>query len=316
MKRVIGAVTIASLSILSLTMIAVSSLQFSSAQTKFPLTIKHDTGETVLNAVPRRVIALHPTSLELLLALGVQPVGIGGYGRMASEPVGQPASSVPNFDDLLSLKPQHVGIESPSLEAMTALKPDLIVSINFVAQDVYPQFSRVAPTLVYNFAAQGGWQRGLRDLARALGREAAAETLLKKLEAQVRSARGRLASVLGAGNRVAVVALRGPQLLLTGPGFAPAQFLTQLGFQNTAAANAPVFAPASPEALTTLKADRVFLLSFGAPKEALDSTVALLKRGSFKGVHTIDVLTASRSGLGPLSDPQMLDAFTNAVLGK
>lgn len=131
----------------------------------------------------------------------------------------------------------------------------------------------------------------------------------------MRTSRNRLAPALAKGNRVAVVALRGPQLLLTGLGFAPAEFPTQLGFRNTAAANAPVFAPTSPEALATIIADRVFVLSFNAPKATLESTLNLLGRGDFKGVHAPEVLTASRCGLGPLSDPQMLEALTKAVLG-
>ncbi len=307
MKRLLLAALAAS----SLALIGVSSL----AQTKFPVTVKHDAGETIVSSEPKRVIALHPTSLEILLALGVQPVGLGGYGLMGSAPVGQPASSVPKFDDLISAKPQHVGIEAPSLEVMTALKPDLILTINFAAQNVYPQLSKVTPTLVYQYGVKGGWQRALRDVAKLLGREAKAEELLRKLETQVRTSRNRLAPALAKGNRVAVVALRGPQLLLTGIGFAPAEFLTQLGFRNAASANAPVFAPASPEALTTLKADRVFVLSYNAPKATLESTLNLLNRGNFKGVHALEVLSASRSGLGPLSDPQMLTAFTNAVLG-
>jgi iron complex transport system substrate-binding protein len=222
---------------------------------------------------------------------------------------------VPNYDDLLKTKPQHVGIESPSLESMTALKPDLILTINFAAQNVYPQFSRVAPTLVYQYGVKDGWKRALRDVAKLLGRETTADELLKRLEAQIRTARNRLAPTLAGGNRVAVVALRGPQLLLTGRGFAPADFLTQLGFRNTATENAPIFAPASPEALATINADRVFVLSYGAPKETLESTLALLKRGKFKGVHALEVLSASRSGLGPLSDPQMIRAFQSAILG-
>ena len=102
---------------LSLALIGVSSL----AQTRFPVTVKHDADQTVVSSKPKRVIALHPTSLEILLALGAQPVGIGGYSLMGSAPVGQTISSVPKFDDLISVKPQHVGIEPPSLEVMTAL---------------------------------------------------------------------------------------------------------------------------------------------------------------------------------------------------
>jgi ABC-type Fe3+-hydroxamate transport system substrate-binding protein len=304
---------IATLIVSSLALIGVSSLTGSSAQTKFPIGIKHDTGETILNASPKRIIALHPTSLEILLVLGVQPVGVGAYGRMQEEAIGTAANSVPNYDDLLTSKPVHVGSE-PSLEVMTALKPDLILSIDFAAQDVFPQFSKVAPTLVYDFSAAGGWEKGLRDMGKLLGHENKAEAVIRNLESKARLNRNRLAARLSKGNSLAVFALRGPQLLATGPGFSPSRLLIQLGFKNVAAADAPVFAPMSPEGLLSVKADRAMLLNFGAPKETLESTVALLKRGNFKGVHSIEMLTASRSGLGPLSEAQLLDAYTKAIL--
>ena len=41
----------------SLALISLSGL----AQTKFPVTVKHDAGETVVATEPQRVIALHPT---------------------------------------------------------------------------------------------------------------------------------------------------------------------------------------------------------------------------------------------------------------
>jgi ABC-type Fe3+-hydroxamate transport system substrate-binding protein len=294
---------------------AALALAVSSAQTSFPVTVKHDAGETSVAAEPKRFIALHPTSLEILLALGLQPVGVGGYGLMGAQPVGQPASTVPNFDDLLPTKPQHVGIESPSLEAMLALKPDLILSITFAAANVFPQFSKVAPTLVYNYSGAAAWQPALRQVGQLTGRSAKAEALIAGLERQARQARLKLASSLNSGNKIAVFALRGPTLLLTGQTFSPSRIFNQLGFKNVAPSSIAAFAPASPEVLLTLKADRAMLLNYNAPKDVLDNTVALLKRGSFKQVHRIDILSASRSGLGPLSDAQLIDAYTQAVLG-
>lgn len=298
--------------IVALALLTVSSL----AQGKFPITVKHDTGETVVLSEPKRIIALHPTSLEILLSLGVAPVGMGGYGLMDEEALGQTAKSVPNFDDLLPVKPVHIGSATPSLEVMTALKPELILSIVFAAQNVFPQFSKVAPTLVYNYGGAGGWEKALRDVAKLLGKETQAETVLRGLETKARTNRNRLAPTLASGNKIAVFALRGPQLLSTGLGFAPSRLLNQLGFKNVAPASAPIFAPISSEGLLAVKADRVMLMNYGAPKEILDNTITLLKRGNFKSVHSIDILTASRSGLGPLSDAQLLDAYRKSILGK
>jgi iron complex transport system substrate-binding protein len=297
------------------TFIASSLFISSLAQTTFPISLKHDAGETIISSQPKRIIALHPTSLEILLSLGVTPIGMGGYGLMTEEALGKTATSVPNFDDLLPVKPVHVGSD-PSLEVMTTLKPDLILSITFAAQNIFPQFSRVAPTLVYNYGGAGGWEKALRDIAKLLGKEAQAEQIIRNLETKARTNRNRLAPTLASGNKIAVFALRGPQLLSTGLGFAPSRLLNQLGFKNVAPANAPVFAPISSEGLLTVKADRVMLMNYGAPKEILENTVALLKRGNFKSVYGIDILTASRSGLGPLSEAQLLDAYTKSILGK
>jgi iron complex transport system substrate-binding protein len=294
---------------------ALLSLLVAAAQSQYPITVKHDSGETVLSAEPKRFIALHPTSLEILLSLGIQPVGVGGYGLMGAQPVGQPANTVPNFDDLLTVKPQHVGIESPSLEAMLTLKPDLILSIAFAAANVFPQFSKVAPTLVYDYSTAASWLPALRQIAQLTNRSARAEAVIAGLERQARQARLALAGTLAKGNKIAVFALRGSQLLLTGQTFSPSRIFNQLGFKNVAPASVAAFAPASSEVLLALKADHAFVLDYNAPKDVLESTLALLKRGSFKQAHRIEILRASRSGLGPLSDAQLIDAYSKAVLG-
>jgi ABC-type Fe3+-hydroxamate transport system substrate-binding protein len=180
---------------------------------------------------------------------------------------------------------------------------------------VFPQFSKVAPTLVYSYSGAAAWQPALRQVAQLTGRSAKAEAIIAGLERQARQARLKLANNLAASNKIAVFALRGPQLLLTGQGFGPSRIFQQLGFKNVAPSSLAAFAPASPEILLSLKADRAMLLDYNAPKDVLDSTVALLKRGNFKHVHRIDILRASRSGLGPLSDAQLIEVYSQAVLG-
>jgi ABC-type Fe3+-hydroxamate transport system substrate-binding protein len=152
-------------------------------------------------------------------------------------------------------------------------------------------------------------------IAQLTNRSAKAEAVIVGLERQARQARLALAGTLAKGNKIAVFALRGPQLLLTGQGFSPSRIFNQLGFKNVAPTSVAAFAPASPELLLALKADHAFVLDYNAPKDVLESTLALLKRGSFKQAHRIDILRASRSGLGPLSDAQLIDAYSKTILG-
>ena len=87
----------------------------SAAATTYPLTLTDDLGRRViLRAEPRRVVSVLPSTTETLCALGLceRLVGVDDYS---------------DFPASVSKLPKVGGLYNPNIEAMVALKPDLVV---------------------------------------------------------------------------------------------------------------------------------------------------------------------------------------------
>lgn len=87
----------------------------SAAATTYPLTLTDDLGRKVtLQAEPRRVVSVLPSTTETLCALGLceRLVGVDDYS---------------DFPASVSKLPKVGGLYNPNIEAMVALKPDLVV---------------------------------------------------------------------------------------------------------------------------------------------------------------------------------------------
>jgi iron complex transport system substrate-binding protein len=106
----------------------------SSGKTK---TVEHAMGTTEVPVNPERIITLNDTLMTHLLAVDFEPVGSCGIegDRFRTE----------KFD---TTDIEHVGIlNEPNLEAVAGLRPDLILGFALSA-DVYPELSRIAPTVL------------------------------------------------------------------------------------------------------------------------------------------------------------------------
>ena len=87
----------------------------SAAATTYPLTLTDDLGrKVILQAEPRRVVSVLPSTTETLCALGLceRLVGVDDYS---------------DFPASVSKLPKVGGLYNPNIEAMVALKPDLVV---------------------------------------------------------------------------------------------------------------------------------------------------------------------------------------------
>ncbi|GMQ49340.1 iron-siderophore ABC transporter substrate-binding protein [Vibrio sp. 10N] len=88
-----------------------------------------------------RVVALNWSVAEMLLTLGIEPIGapqINGYKKWQTN---HPAIG----DHVLDIGRR----QEPSLAAIASLKPDLIVGYQFRHQRLLPQLEQIAPTLLY-----------------------------------------------------------------------------------------------------------------------------------------------------------------------
>src|SRR6478735_4275872 len=153
------------------------------AGSAFPVTVTHTYGETVVPAEPKRVVSVGVTEQDVLLQLGVVPVGVTEwYGE-------QPDATWPWAHDLLDGAHPEVlhttnGLE---FEKIAALKPDLIVGTNAgMTKKDYELLSAIAPTVTSSKDATdffSPWQDQVLQIARGLGREDDGQQVVDDLEA-------------------------------------------------------------------------------------------------------------------------------------
>lgn len=140
-------------------------------------TVKHVMGETTIKGTPQRVVMLTTQGVETLLALGVKPVGaVGSFTDPGT------------FYDFV--KPQLDGVKvvgsesQPNLEAIAALKPDLILGMKFRQEKVYQQLSDIAPT-VFVDKPRGDWKENFKLFAEALNKKAEGDKVLADWDKRV-----------------------------------------------------------------------------------------------------------------------------------
>jgi ABC-type Fe3+-hydroxamate transport system substrate-binding protein len=145
--------------------------------------VKHAMGETVVPANPQRVVVLDSGELDAAVALGVTPVG--AFTLFEGE----------NFMSYLGDKLQSVTpvgtIGEPNLEAIAALKPDLILSNKTRHEDIYDKLSAIAPTV---FAASVGavWKDNFTLYAEALGKQEQGRQVIADYQARLDAFKQRM----------------------------------------------------------------------------------------------------------------------------
>lgn len=130
----------------------------------------HELGTTTVTGIPERIVVLEYSFADHL-------------GMLETAPVGYAVDSMPDY-----LLPFTVGVgaepigtrKEPSLEAITALNPDLIIADLTRHEAIYDQLSQIAPTVVYN-SLRGSYQDQLdtfEAIATILEKEEQAGALL------------------------------------------------------------------------------------------------------------------------------------------
>ncbi|MFD8076012.1 ABC transporter substrate-binding protein [Streptomyces sp. NPDC059718] len=153
---------------------------------EWPRTITHAMGSTVLKAQPKRVVVLDVGELDNVVSLGVKPVGL-------APTEGSP--ELPSYLKGAAGKPANIGtINSLNLEAIAALKPDLILGSQLRAADSYDELSQIAPT-VFSIRPGFTWKENYLLNAAALDKTAQAKA---NLDAYAKKAEA-LGTKLGAG---------------------------------------------------------------------------------------------------------------------
>jgi iron complex transport system substrate-binding protein len=140
--------------------------------------ITHAMGETAIPAQPGRVVALDQSFVDAVLTLETQVVGYTTYRAIEEKLPDYLGPALATY----GTEATSVGtLQEPSLEKITALKPDLIVSAKVRHEALYPMLSQIAPT-VFTATTGGTWKDNIRLMGQALGKESLAEAKIKEYE--------------------------------------------------------------------------------------------------------------------------------------
>lgn len=251
---------------------------------EFPRTIRHAMGETTIERAPVRVVTLDTGELDAMVELGVKPVGVVDYG----------ADGLPTYFDPETIEGVEVvgTIDEPNLEAIAALRPDLILSSKLRHEAIYAQLSQIAPTV---FAERPGvtWKLNFDLYAQAVGREEQAEGTVAEYQERVAELNEQLPAERPEVSVVRVMADGNIRL------YQRANFLgillTDLGFPRPETQNVDDFAAeVSMEQLEQADGELIIYAVFDATKNTHAATVEAspiwksLSGVEAGEVHTVD----------------------------
>lgn len=193
----------------------------------FPVTLTTKQGPITIEKAPKRVVALDFPSTDALLALGVTPIAMAKVSYVPGDVQAWTKTALkgatPKLLDTTRDYP---------LEAIAALRPDLIVATNAYSLDpAYAKLKRLAPVVTYEQGAgMDSWQQSTVLVGKALGQEAKARKLVADTEARVAQVRKDHAQF--EGKTVTLFNYVGGQAYaISAPTDFSIRFLSTLGFK-------------------------------------------------------------------------------------
>ena len=294
--------------------------------------IEHDAGQTEICGQPHRVAALSPYILDMMLALGVEPVGYsaadlkGDLLRQAKYE--QPDQQIPYLGRYVTTQPINLGDRhNPSLEALARLKPDLILGEEWQsARSSYKLLSQIAPTILVD-DKKGGWQRSIEGVAKALNREARLQQVSNNYEAQILDARKELDTVIKKYPRVLLIdsgSLKSEVYINYSNEFS--RLLEALGFElvRPAKQNSNDYTPLSIEVLPQFNADIIMVIAWNATNRGDPEALKKMQR-EWQQIPILKDMPVSQAGRvyffdarlsairGPLAGEEILERYRNQL---
>lgn len=261
------------------------------AEASFPAVVPHKFGETTVPEEPERVVSVGVSEQDILLQLGVVPVGVTEwYGE-------QPNATWPWATELLGgAEPEVLSTANGfEYEKIAALQPDLIIGTNAgLTEKDYDLLSKIAPTIA---SVEGStqyfsaWEDQTLQISRALGREGDGQDLVDEVHTAYADAAAAHPEWAG---KTATFSQGGPYdgLLYVYPDGLSTDFLTNLGFAIT-----PGLEPYAPEvgSQAEISAENVHLLEADVVVWATESAEQLDELLSFGTVTNLPAVAENRS---------------------
>lgn len=147
----------------------------------FPRTISDAMGETTVEERPQKVAALDSSYADAAASLETEVVAYTKYPSSDGLPdyLGKDKQYLEGAKDVGAL-------ESPNVEALYDVQPDLIVSAKVRHEAIHSKLSNVAPT-VFSESTGATWKDNIRLLAEALGKEDLAERKIGEYEERAKA---------------------------------------------------------------------------------------------------------------------------------
>lgn len=236
---------------------------------------------TAATAAPKRVVAIEWDTVENLHMLGMAPVGAAdmkGYDTWVAAPRPKGMKDVGSR-------------QSPSIERIAALKPDLIVVPDYRSTKNLEQLKRIAPVLVtHPYPASGSQLNAMitdfRRLANAVGRKDRGEKVLQQLSNTLARAKTKLRSK--AGQRVAIATPGGtssaPAIRMFSQNSQTADVVRRLGLKDGWTGNARYgFSTVGLEALSKING----YLAFVYPPQYERQVAGITRSAAYKRLPVV-----------------------------
>ncbi|MFE5855857.1 ABC transporter substrate-binding protein [Streptomyces sp. NPDC056500] len=228
-------------------------------------TLKTVMGDVQVVAEPQRVVVLDTAELDSVMTLGVKPVGTTRTDSATGFPAHLPA------DQLKDVK--LVGeMTTPNLEAIAALKPDLILTSKLRHGDKYAELKKIAPTVMTESTGLP-WKENFLAHAEALNKQDEAKKTVADYTAHV----AEVTKALGGKEKVAATEVNmvrfveGADIRIYGKENYIGTVLADVGLGRPAVtdkAEDGFMLNVSPEKINMADADVIFHSTIGDPKKA------------------------------------------------
>lgn len=232
----------------------------------WPRTVTHAMGSTEIPAQPKRVVALDQSVVDGTVLLETNVVGFTQYRGMTD--------ALPDYlgdaGKTYGAEATSVGqLAQPNLEAIAALKPDLIVSLKVRHEELYPQLAAIAPT-VMGETSGAAWKDNLTWLGKALGKEDVAEAKVAAYEKAAKQVGDAINAKAGNPTISIVRFLDGPTRLYSTTSYSGV-VLEDAGLSRPASATAAagkIMTELSEEKIGLADADKIFVTIYDDEKKA------------------------------------------------
>ncbi|OZM56632.1 iron siderophore-binding protein [Lottiidibacillus patelloidae] len=216
--------------------------------------VVHAMGEATIEGTPKRIVVLTNEGTEALLAMGITPIGAV-----------QSWTGDPWYDHIAEQMEgvEVVGTESAvNVEAIVALKPDLIIGTKLRQEKIYEQLNAIAPT-VLSETLKGDWKENFKLYAQAINKVEKGNEVIAAYDAKVETLSGKLGQDILAKKISMVRFLAGDVRIYQKASFSGV-VLEQLGFARPENQNVDEFAirGVTKERVSEMNGDVIFYFTY------------------------------------------------------